>query len=146
MNLDRIRLARILDTLKLACGNKVMDVSYYVKFVVDKDNHAVYLNTTDFHTFLVIDFGDVALTTLDDVPEVFLIKFKQLHDLVKYSTTEDVAMSYDESNGWVVVHGHSPTDAPDRQPNRIGVDTGACYGGNLTCLVLEDEDQRFLQA
>ncbi len=51
-----------------------------------------------------------------------------------------------EDHGWVVVHGHSPTDAPDRQPNRIGIDTGACYGGNLTCLVLEDEDQRFLQA
>ncbi len=50
------------------------------------------------------------------------------------------------NHGWVVVHGHSPTDAPDRQPNRIGIDTGACYGGDLTCLVLEDEVQRFLQA
>ena len=51
-----------------------------------------------------------------------------------------------EDHGWVVVHGHSPTESPDRQPNRIGIDTGACYGGRLTCLVLEDDSQRFLQA
>ena len=51
-----------------------------------------------------------------------------------------------EDHGWVVVHGHSPTEAPDRRPNRIGIDTGACYGGRLTCLVLEDDSQRFLQA
>ena len=49
-------------------------------------------------------------------------------------------------HGCVVVHGHSPSDTPDRQPNRIGIDTGACYGGPLTCLVLEEESQRFLQA
>ncbi|MCG8595768.1 MAG: serine/threonine protein phosphatase [Kiloniellales bacterium] len=49
-------------------------------------------------------------------------------------------------HGWVVVHGRSPTDAPDRRPNRIGIDTGACYGGRLTCLVLEEDSQRFLQA
>ncbi len=49
-------------------------------------------------------------------------------------------------HGRFVVHGHSPTGAPDRQPNRIGIDTGACYGGDLTCLVLEGEEQRFLRA
>ncbi len=49
-------------------------------------------------------------------------------------------------HGRIVVHGHSPSDRPDRQPNRIGIDTGACYGGDLTCLVLEDDEQRFLRA
>ena len=103
MNLDRIRLAKILDTLKLTQGNKVMEVSFYVKFVVDVENHAVYLGTTDFHSFLVIDFGDVALTNLDDVPGEFLIKFKQLHDLVKASTTEDVGFTHVTGNDWIRV-------------------------------------------
>lgn len=48
-------------------------------------------------------------------------------------------------HGKVVVHGHSISPAPDVHPNRIGIDTGAFATGKLTCLVLEDTDQRFLQ-
>ena len=48
--------------------------------------------------------------------------------------------------GKVVVHGHTPSASPERRANRIGIDTGACYGGALTALVLEGDDQRFLQA
>ena len=48
-------------------------------------------------------------------------------------------------HGKVVVHGHTPTESPVRRRNRIGIDTGACYGGPLTALVLEDAEQRFLQ-
>ena len=48
--------------------------------------------------------------------------------------------------GKVVVHGHTPTSAPERRANRIGIDTGACYGGRLTALVLDGHEQRFLQA
>ena len=47
--------------------------------------------------------------------------------------------------GAVVVHGHTPTAAPDIRPNRIGVDTGAVFGGALTALVLEGAAYRFLQ-
>ena len=45
----------------------------------------------------------------------------------------------------MVVHGHTPVSQPDLRPNRIGVDTGAVYGGALTALVLEGGEQRFLQ-
>jgi serine/threonine protein phosphatase 1 len=48
-------------------------------------------------------------------------------------------------HGKVVVHGHSVAREPDVRPNRIGIDTGACYGGKLTALVLEDARRRFLQ-
>lgn len=51
-----------------------------------------------------------------------------------------------EDHGYLVVHGHTPVSRPDRQANRIGIDTGACYGGDLTCLVLQDQKQRFLRA
>jgi len=45
----------------------------------------------------------------------------------------------------VVVHGHSISEDVEFLSNRIGIDTGACYSGVLTCLVLEDQQQRLLQ-
>jgi serine/threonine protein phosphatase 1 len=48
-------------------------------------------------------------------------------------------------HGKVVVHGHSAAREPEVRANRIGIDTGACYGGKLTALVLEDTRHRFLQ-
>ncbi len=48
------------------------------------------------------------------------------------------------SHGRVVVHGHTPTDAPESLPNRINVDTGAVFTGRLTAVVLEDDRRRFL--
>jgi serine/threonine protein phosphatase 1 len=47
-------------------------------------------------------------------------------------------------HGKVVVHGHTPVDAPEVRPNRIGVDTGAFASGVLTAVVLEGESRRFI--
>ncbi len=44
----------------------------------------------------------------------------------------------------VVVHGHTPEDKPVDAGWRIGVDTGACYGGALTAVALEGRKRRFL--
>ena len=49
-------------------------------------------------------------------------------------------------HGKIVVHGHSASHEPELMANRIGIDTGACYGGPLTALVLEGAEQRLLQA
>ncbi|MFT3728092.1 MAG: metallophosphoesterase [Terricaulis sp.] len=49
----------------------------------------------------------------------------------------------------LVVHGHTPTrdSEPEQQRRRINVDTGACFGGPLTSVVLEpDRAPRFLKA
>jgi serine/threonine protein phosphatase 1 len=46
--------------------------------------------------------------------------------------------------GCVVVHGHTVESEPIVRANRIGIDTGACWTGCLTCLVLEEDDFRFL--
>lgn len=58
-----------------------------------------------------------------------------------------------ESENWInpklsgvtVIHGHTPTltDYPDisKDGRRINVDTGACYGGPLTAVVLAVEDK-----
>lgn len=48
--------------------------------------------------------------------------------------------------GAVVVHGHSPVKAPVVRHNRIAIDTGAVFGGKMTCLVLEGETLGFLTA
>ncbi len=50
-----------------------------------------------------------------------------------------------EDFGKVVVHGHTPVDKPQQRRNRIGIDTGAVYGGRLTAVVLEGGEQRYLQ-
>ncbi len=103
MILDRIRLLTILDTLKIASGTKVMEVSYYVKFTIDKAGSAVYLSTTDFQTFMVISYGDIDMIVLDDVPEIFLIKFQQLLSLLKSSTTPDVELCSDNKDGHIKI-------------------------------------------
>lgn len=46
--------------------------------------------------------------------------------------------------GRVVVHGHTPGDAPVIRPNRICIDTGAYLTDNLTAVVLEERTRRFL--
>lgn len=53
-------------------------------------------------------------------------------------------LSYEGDLPQVVVHGHTPAQAPAVRPHRIGIDTGACFGGALTCLVLEGQRLRFL--
>jgi serine/threonine protein phosphatase 1 len=55
-------------------------------------------------------------------------------------------LSSEAEHGKLVVHGHTPAVAPEIRPNRIGIDTGAYATGRLTCLVLEANEQRFLQA
>lgn len=54
-----------------------------------------------------------------------------------------------ELEGILVVHGHTPTRdfKPHAHPRRINVDTGACFGGPLTCAVLAPAQRpRFLCA
>jgi serine/threonine protein phosphatase 1 len=40
-----------------------------------------------------------------------------------------------------VVHGHTPTKSrlPDSRPNRLNIDTGACFGGELTAAAFTEE-------
>jgi serine/threonine protein phosphatase 1 len=52
----------------------------------------------------------------------------------------------DRSFGVVVVHGHTPVKAPLVRANRIDIDTGAVFGGPLTCAVLEGATIGFLTA
>jgi serine/threonine protein phosphatase 1 len=53
-------------------------------------------------------------------------------------------LSSEAEHGKLIVHGHTPAVAPEIHPNRIGLDTAAYATGRLTCLVLENDQQRFL--
>ena len=57
----------------------------------------------------------------------------------------DQFLESDADHGKVVVHGHTPGHTPEVRANRIGIDTGACYGGPLTALALEGTARRLLQ-
>ncbi len=48
--------------------------------------------------------------------------------------------------GKVVVHGHTPTDAPVVRSNRIGIDTGAYATNRLTAVRLIQDQREFLSA
>lgn len=47
-------------------------------------------------------------------------------------------------HGFVVVHGHTITDAVETKANRIGIDTGAFASDRLTAIGLEGTDRWFL--
>ena len=53
-------------------------------------------------------------------------------------------LSSEADHGKVVVHGHTPSVAPEIRVNRIGIDTAAYATGQLTCLILEGDQRRFL--
>ncbi len=48
-------------------------------------------------------------------------------------------------HGHIVVHGHTVVEKVEHHGNRIAIDTGAVFGGTLSCLVLEAEDINLLQ-
>ena len=56
----------------------------------------------------------------------------------------DEFLSSTADHGKIIVHGHTPVEAPEFHPNRINIDTGAYLTGVLTCLVLEGTTRRLL--
>jgi len=54
---------------------------------------------------------------------------------------------YSEADfGAVIVHGHTSVKAPVVRHNRIAIDTGAVFGGQLTAAVLQGDTIGFLAA
>lgn len=53
-------------------------------------------------------------------------------------------LQFEGSFGHVVVHGHTPVQAPEFKRNRINADTGAYSTGRLTCLRIGPDGPRVL--
>lgn len=61
----------------------------------------------------------------------------QTRDWCLWARDEFIYSSYDF--GKRVIFGHTVFREPFVRTEKVGIDTGAVYGGNLTCLVLPDE-------
>lgn len=57
----------------------------------------------------------------------------------------DEFLTSDVDFGKIIVHGHTPHEAPVERANRIGIDTGGYITGVLTCVVLDGSERRFIQ-
>ena len=89
---------------------------------------------------LSVEFGDYFFTHAGVRPGIPLNLQKE-EDL---TWIRDEFLSSQLDFGKVVVHGHTPRDRPEVLPNRINIDTRAYDTGILTCLVLNEDEQRFL--
>jgi serine/threonine protein phosphatase 1 len=56
-----------------------------------------------------------------------------MHDLL---WVRNEFIDAEDDFGKMVVFGHTPLSYPLIMPNKIGIDTGAVYGGKLTCVEL----------
>lgn len=66
------------------------------------------------------------------------------HGVDVLTTIREPFLTQPDRFGRVVVHGHTPTSAPEIGPDRINIDTAAYATGMLTCVVLENATLRFL--
>lgn len=85
--------------------------------------------------------GDYAFVHAGVRPGVPL-EAQKPHDLM---WIRDEFHSSRADHGYVIVHGHSVTSKAVSKANRIGIDTGAGYGRDLTAVVLSGTERRFLQ-
>jgi serine/threonine protein phosphatase 1 len=90
----------------------------------------------------ILHYGDYAFVHAGVRPDVALDEQAE-RDLL---WIREPFLRSNADHGAVIVHGHTPVDAVEVRPNRIGIDTGAVFSGNLTCLVLEGEDRALLAA
>jgi serine/threonine protein phosphatase 1 len=100
------------------------------------DGHRALLDSLE----PMVAMGDYLFVHAGIRPGVPLAKQAE-HDLI---WIREPFLSWSGEYGKIVVHGHTVEEEPIVRRNRIGIDTGACYNGNLTCLVLEGTDHRFI--
>jgi diadenosine tetraphosphatase ApaH/serine/threonine PP2A family protein phosphatase len=100
------------------------------------DTHQHFFSTLQ----LSAEFGDYFFVHAGVRPDVAL-EDQEEEDLL-WIRKEFVTSKVDF--GKVIVHGHTPSKQPEVRFNRINIDTAAWMSGQLTCLVLEGAQQRFL--
>ena len=102
------------------------------------ERHVVFLDNLE----LKFELGDYIFVHAGLRPGVALERQSE-EDLI---WIREPFLSYRGDFGKVVVHGHTAEDNVVIRNNRIGIDTGACWTGTLTCLVLEEGSHRILVA
>lgn len=100
------------------------------------ENHLRFLNELEYS----VEIGGYYFTHAGVRPSVPLDR-QMPEDLM---WIRDEFLLSDADFGKIVVHGHSPMEAPVQRFNRISVDTGAYATGHLSAAVLEGTTCRFL--
>lgn len=101
------------------------------------ESHRAFLaalpRTAELGSYLFVHAGIDPSRPLNDQDPQDLVWIREpfLHSVVDF--------------GRIVVHGHTPVAEPEFRGNRINIDTGAVFSGQLTSLVLEGATQRLLQ-
>lgn len=102
------------------------------------DDHVAFLGGGED----AIEIGDYLFVHAGIRPGVSIEK-QSLADL---RWIRDEFLNDFSDHGKMVIHGHTISDAPDEQPNRIGIDIGAFRSGSLAALGLEGAERWFLFA
>ncbi|PCJ70548.1 MAG: metallophosphoesterase [Rhodobiaceae bacterium] len=100
-------------------------------------DHRAFLEKLSIST----TFGDYFFAHAGVRPGIGLGRQSE-HDLM---WIRDDFLSSRANFGKIVVHGHTPREAVEFRPNRIGIDTGAYMTNVLTALVLEGSERVLLQ-
>lgn len=124
-----------VDSLLEGGGNPLGRFRKALKEAVPKA-HLQFLSRLAFH----YSNGDYLFVHAGVRPKVPL----DAQDLSDMMWIREDFLKYKKPFEQFVIHGHTITQEPDIQINRIGIDTGAYRTGILTCLVLEGTDKRFI--
>ena len=121
---------------KIASEGDIEDVARKLKAAVPP-SHLAFLRSLD----VKLEIGDYIFVHAGIHPQRRLEDQKR-HDLLMI---REPFLSYGGPFPKRVVHGHTPVKTPDIRHNRLNMDTGAVYGGALSCAVLESDQTRVLQ-
>lgn len=136
MFLDYINDGNIYKEMFLINGGEYTISSYGVVETAGKSRVDVPENHMEFFTSLLpyYETEDYIFVHAGLKPAISLEK-QDIKDLI-WIRNEFINSSYDF--GKTVVFGHTPLPQPLIDSNKIGIDTGAVYGGKLTCVELPE--------
>ncbi len=100
-------------------------------------SHREFFDTLE----LAVSFGDYLFVHAGIRPGVPL----EAQDPMDLVWIRGPFLNSEEDFGKIVVHGHTPTPAPEIRANRIGIDTGAVFTDRLTALRLQNGSRQLLQ-
>ena len=118
------------------------DAEGYVRIQQDlkarlPDKHLAFIESTQFY----YEFGSYFFVHAGVYPRLPLSK--QLPEDMLW--IRDEFLSSRKRFEKIIVHGHTVVEQAEILPHRIGIDTGAYTTGILTCLVLQNDQQRLLK-
>jgi serine/threonine protein phosphatase 1 len=95
-------------------------------------DHLIFIN----ELFTYWEDGDYIFTHAGLQPGIHVSQ--QAPEWLLWARNSFVDSDYDF--GKRVIFGHTPFTTPRIESNKIGIDTGAVYGGRLTCIILPELD------